>query len=225
MPGRDERRSGDEQEQGRASQQVALPTRGGVNQVAPASSLELDLPRVRGVSGEGGGAGRSPGRLSRDEEGDGNVGGLVPWTKKKNRQGRDPSTPERNRQVKDPRTPEAPVERWWVQKNTKRKEVEKEVEGKEKMKHRNLWWTQRMEQFENFLVSERKEENLEKKGKERNKSPRTKQFLGRSGIWLFLFLILMQNWFCVDAAAGRLKPQGEAEVPEIIIVVVTPTTP
>ena len=37
MPGRDERRSEDEQEQGRASQQVALPTPGGVNQVAPAS--------------------------------------------------------------------------------------------------------------------------------------------------------------------------------------------
>ena len=42
--------------------------------------------------------------------------------------------------------------------------------------------------------------------------------LGRSGRWLFLLLILMQNWFCVDAAAGRLEPKGEAEVPEIIIV-------
>ena len=78
MPGRDE----DEQEQGSTSQ----PTPGGVNQVAPASSLELDLPRERGVAGEGGGAGRpckrgpsrSPGRLSGDEEGDENVGGLVP---------------------------------------------------------------------------------------------------------------------------------------------------
>ena len=40
-----------EQEQGIASQQVALPTPGGVNRVAPASSLELDLPRVRGVPG------------------------------------------------------------------------------------------------------------------------------------------------------------------------------
>ena len=58
----------------------------------------------------------------------------------------------------------------------------------------------------------------EGKGKKRNKSPRAKQFLGRSGRWLFLLLILMQNWFCVDAAAVRLKPKGEAEVPEIIIV-------
>ena len=28
----------------------------------------------------------------------------------------------------------------------------------------------------------------------------------------------MQNWFCVDAAAVRLEPKGEPEVPEIIIV-------
>ena len=85
MPGRDERRSEDEQEQGRASQQVALTTPDGVNQVAPASTLELD-PRVRGVPGERGSAGRpckrgpsrSPGRLSRDEEGDDDLGDLVP---------------------------------------------------------------------------------------------------------------------------------------------------
>ena len=76
------------------------------------------------------------------------------------------------------------------------------------MKHRrNLWWTKRKEQFVNFLVSERKEEDVEKKGRERNDNPRTKQFLGRSGRWLFLLLILMQNWFCVGAAAGRLEPK------------------
>ena len=28
----------------------------------------------------------------------------------------------------------------------------------------------------------------------------------------------MQNWVCVDAPAGRLEPEGEAEVVEIIIV-------
>ena len=28
----------------------------------------------------------------------------------------------------------------------------------------------------------------------------------------------MQNWFSVDAAARRLEPKGEAEVPEIIIM-------
>ena len=59
---------------------------GGIDQVAPASSSELDLPRVWGVPGEGGSAGRpckrgpsrSPGRPSRDEEGDDDLGDLVP---------------------------------------------------------------------------------------------------------------------------------------------------
>ena len=63
---------------------------------ASASSLELDLLRVRGVPGESGSAGRaskqgdrqrgpsrSPGRTSMEEEVDDNVGGLVPQTKKK----------------------------------------------------------------------------------------------------------------------------------------------
>ena len=67
-------------------------------------------------------------------------------------------------------------------------------------------------------MSERKEEDVKEKGRKRNKSPRAKQFQERSGRWLFLLLILMQNWFCVDAAAGTLEPKGEAEVPEIIIV-------
>ena len=42
-------------------------------------------------------------------------------------------------------------------------------------------------------MSDRKEEDLGEKGKERNKSPRTKQFLGRSGRWLFFLLVLMQE--------------------------------
>ena len=67
-------------------------------------------------------------------------------------------------------------------------------------------------------MSERKEKDWRKKGRERNKSPRTKQFLGRSGRWLFFLLILMQNWLCVDAAVGRLEPKGKAEVREIIVV-------
>ena len=87
---RDEEISEEEPEQGRASQQVALPTPGGVNQVALASSLELDIPLVRGVPGEGGSAGRSgtqgdrqrglsrsPGQQSMDEGADDDLGGLV----------------------------------------------------------------------------------------------------------------------------------------------------
>ena len=101
MPGRDERRrnSEDEQEQGRASQQVALPTSGGLIQGAPAGSLELDLPLVRGAPGEGGsarrssahgdrkrGVSRSPGRHSMDDGGDDDLGGLVPQAKKREKQ-------------------------------------------------------------------------------------------------------------------------------------------
>ena len=81
---------------------------------------------------------------------------------------------------------------------------------------RSLWLTKRKEQFAGLFVSERKEEDVNEKGRKRNKSPRAKQLLGRSGRWLFLLVI--QNWFCVDAAVGRLEPKGKAEVPEIIIV-------
>ena len=28
----------------------------------------------------------------------------------------------------------------------------------------------------------------------------------------------MQNWLCIDAAARRMEPEGEAEVPKIIVV-------
>ena len=73
-------------------------------------------------------------------------------------------------------------------RNSEKKEVEKEEEEKEEtVKHRrNLWRTKRKEQFASFLVPERREEDLKKKGRERNKSPRTKQVLGRSGRWLLV---------------------------------------
>ena len=61
-----------------------------------------------------------------------------------------------------------------------RKEVEKKKK-KKKVKHRrSLWWTKRKEQFSSLFVSERKEEDVKEKGRKRNKSPRTKQFLERS---------------------------------------------
>ena len=61
MPGREEgrRNSEDGQEQDKASQQLALSASSGCNEGTPASSLELDLPRVRGALGECGGAGKS----------------------------------------------------------------------------------------------------------------------------------------------------------------------
>ena len=61
------RNSENEQEQCRTSQQLVLPTPGGINQDAPASSLELDLHRG-GVRGEAGSAGRSSTQGDRKRE-------------------------------------------------------------------------------------------------------------------------------------------------------------
>ena len=121
MPRREggRRNSEKEQEQGKANQKLVLPTPGGINQGAPASSLELDLPRVRGVPGEGGSAGRSgtqgdrkrgpsrsPGRHSMDMR-----KRMTMWEewclnqkRKKNNQGKDPKTLEENSQGRDPST-------------------------------------------------------------------------------------------------------------------------
>ena len=53
------RKSGDEQEQDKASQQLPLSASSGCNEGTPASSLELDLPRIRDALCECGGAGKS----------------------------------------------------------------------------------------------------------------------------------------------------------------------
>ena len=61
MPGKEEgrRNSEDEQGQGKTCPQWVLPAPGGFNEGTPASSMDLDLPRVRGAHGECGGAGKS----------------------------------------------------------------------------------------------------------------------------------------------------------------------
>ena len=129
MPGREEgrRNSEYEQELGRISQQLVLPAPRGINEGTPASSLELDLPRVRGALGECGGAGKSgtlgdrkgglsnsPSRRPMEEDvlavrlvsGNGMRKTFVEKRKRKEK---------RNRQGKDPRTLRDPVERWRVQ--------------------------------------------------------------------------------------------------------------
>ena len=62
--------------------------------------------------------------------------------------------------------------------------------------------------YELICVEKERREDVKDKCRKRNKSPRAKQVLGKSGRWLFLLLILMQNWVCIDAAAGRLEPEG-----------------
>ena len=59
MPGKGGRNSEDEQEQGKASQQLALSAFGGCNEGTTRWSVKLDLPRVRCALGECGGAGKS----------------------------------------------------------------------------------------------------------------------------------------------------------------------
>ena len=67
MPGREEggRNSEAEQAQVKVSQQLASSASSGCNEGTPASSLELDLPRVRGAFGECGGVGKS--NTAKDE--------------------------------------------------------------------------------------------------------------------------------------------------------------
>ena len=149
-----------------------------------------------------------------------NSQGKDPRTLKENSQGGDVGTPQINSQGDDPRTFGAPAKRWRAQK----KRQEKKWKRKKK-KRSQKWSTEEAfgeQSAKNILPASLCRKGRKKicgfEGREGNKSPRTKQYLGRSGRWLFLLLLLMQNWFCADAAAGRLEPRGEAEVREIIVV-------
>ena len=95
-------------------------------------------------------------------------------------------------------------------------------------------------------MAERKED-VEKKCRKSDRCPKARHALGKSGRWLFLLLLLGQNWLCFCAVAEdlqrrtgmlksmqqqevlaevrsfeestwRLEPEGETEVLEIIIV-------
>ena len=127
---------------------------------------------------------------------------------RENSQGRDPSTQERISQgpwKKAAKVGNVSTRQIHSQKNLnggefRKKWKEKKWKGRrrqrKKVKHRrNLLRTKRKAQSARLIVSERKEEEVKEKGKKRNKSPRAEQLLGRSGRWLFLLLILMQNWF------------------------------
>ena len=102
----------------------------------------------------------------------------------------------------------------------KRKEVEKEKEKEENSEAQKmpLGCKAQRTRLEFLCVGKERRRCKGERQTKRSKSPRVKQVLGTSGRWLFLLLILMQDWFCVDAAAGRLGPGGVAEVPEITFV-------
>ena len=128
------------------------------------------------------------------------------------------STYQINSQRKDPRTLEAPAKRWRVQKKVERKEVEKEEEKEENSEAQKKSLVDKAQSKNGELPFVGKKRRTCERKKQEEKQESQEQFLGRSGRWLFLLLILVQNWFCVDAAAGRLEPKGEAEVLEIIVV-------
>ena len=163
---------------------MALPTPGGFIQGAPAICLELDLPLVGGVPGEGGSAGRSgtpilPNRhpiLHPRIGALGNSQGRDPSTRERNSQGEDPRTLEESseggnvgtRQIpsqrKDPRAFEVPVKGWRVQKKAERKEVEKKSEAQKKS-----FVDKAQSTIDEIMCVGRKKKE---KGKKRNKSPK-----------------------------------------------------
>ena len=67
------------------------------------------------------------------------------------------------------------------------------------------------ERIASFLAAKLKEGEKEKKGRTSEKRPRTKQVLAKSGrmLFFFSFLLLAQNWLCVNAAAKGLEKRTE----------------
>ena len=90
------------------------------------------------------------------------------------------------------------------------KEVAEKEDKKKNVKYiRRSWWNKCKERIASFLTAKRKEEETEKKGRKSDKRPRTRQVLGRSGRLLFLLVLLVQNWLCVNAAAEGLQKTTE----------------
>ena len=129
--------SEDEQDQDKASQQLALSASSGSNEGTPASSSQLDLPRVRGALGECGGAGKSGAAKDPMEE-DASLGDL-------------------NSQGEDPRTFKEPVQRWQFQKKReekKWKKKKKQKDKKKKVKYRRIsWWKKAKEKIASLLAA------------------------------------------------------------------------
>ena len=66
-------------------------------------------------------------------------------------------------------------------------------------------WKQIKESVASFFTAERKDEEVEKKGRKSDRRRRARQALEKSGRWLFLLLLVGQNWLCVNAAAEGLQ--------------------
>ena len=117
------------------------------------------------------------------------------FKRKRNKQspGKGPRTYEGNSQGRDPKT----LEESSKGGNVSTRQIHNQRKG-------SLWWAKRKEQLASLFVSERKEEDVREKRQEEEQETQGETISGKSGRWLFHLLILMQYWFCVGAAAGRL---------------------
>ena len=82
-------------------------------------------------------------------------------------------------------------------------EEEEEKEGKvEKGEVEREKFVEKVQKkIANNFMAERKEEDVEKKGRESDRCPKARHTVGKSGRSLFLLLLLGQDWLCINAAA------------------------
>ena len=201
MPGREEgrRSSEDEQEQDKASHQLALSGSSECNEGTPANSLELDLPRIRVHLAKA----EEQGSQVQQRVSEKDLYQLhqvdVPWMRQKmlhwgtcegeKVEGTLGKKEKKNTQGKDPRTFKESVERWRVLRKRKEKkwrQRKKKKDKKNKVKYRrSVWWKKAKERIAKLFAAKLKQGKKEKEGRNNGKRTKTRQVLGKSGRWLF----------------------------------------
>ena len=92
----------------------------------------------------------------------------------------------------------------------KKKEKKRSGRKRRTQKKRQVWKkVQREDRKPLYGKDERGQERRGRKGRQR---PRARQVLGKSGRWLFLLVLLGQNWLCVNAEAEGLQKRAEKMV-------------
>ena len=82
---------------------------------------------------------------------------------------------------------------------------------KKKAKYRKRkWWKKCKELIISLSMIRMKKGKKEKESKRSERRPKARQTLGKFGKWLFLFLIMGQNWLIVNAAAEGPHRRTEA---------------
>ena len=89
-------------------------------------------------------------------------------------------------------------------------EEEEEKEKEEKGEARKKKWVEKVQRKDRtFLHGEDERRKKVKEGQKKNRRPRARHVLGKSGRWLFLLLLMEQSWLCVNAAAEGLQRMTE----------------